>query len=693
MRPLVVALTLATAAAALRLRNLGWGLPDVEEEALPVKKAFAMWGWDSGQVTLNPQTAGWPSLSFYVHLGLQHLDYLLGRAAGRYESKLDFFVEHADPESLMIPARLVSVVAATVTIFVIVRLAQRLTHWSGTILAGLTLALSPLFIEFSQKVTPDILLTLFVALALQRIVDVRERGRRRDYVWAAVWIALGTAAKYTPLLLVACLVVAHVMRLRHEGRANRLVDRRLLLAGLVGVAAFCVASPYTVLDIVVTKRDFAYQLTHLSSGHFGHQLQGPGYWFYLAQTLPAALGWPGLCAAVAGLGIAMGRRRGVWILLSLAFLVFYGVLGALKTRNTHYMLPALLPLSLGLAALVDEIRRTTTGRKTGVALAMLFAVVTIPLGIRTFDHMQRYARPSIESQAKQFILTQLDPQAVYARELGAPVLPRDPRLTWANRAVFRRLGPEQQNRLLDRPSVRSCDIPMYMVGANASDLYYDLRHYLDFDYIVLSASTRNRYTALPDLFPRQTAFYGDLERYALLVRNFEPTKATRGLGVWIYQVTPETRRVLDDRGPLAEGFHRKFLAQVNRVDLYSFLEFAGMLAASRGNWPRAELYISALLEVTPADTRQLQLLRAATYKQRVGKLAVAAALCNEYLRSQPHDAAAHYTLATIREAEGDAPAAVAAYQRALELAGSDANGQWYAEESRRRLDALTSESP
>src|SRR5580765_5315405 len=87
---LEVALVLV--ALALRLPHLGWGLPEVEEEALPMKQALAMWGWDSGHGTLDPGVAGWPSLSFYIQLALQHLHYWIGRLSGAFANRDDYFV-------------------------------------------------------------------------------------------------------------------------------------------------------------------------------------------------------------------------------------------------------------------------------------------------------------------------------------------------------------------------------------------------------------------------------------------------------------------------------------------------------------------------------------------------------------------------------------------------------------------------
>jgi len=72
-------------ALLIRVPSLRWDFPEVEEEALPLRKAFDMWGWDQGHLVLDPQTAGWPSLSFYVHLLLQHAQYALGRITGRVD--------------------------------------------------------------------------------------------------------------------------------------------------------------------------------------------------------------------------------------------------------------------------------------------------------------------------------------------------------------------------------------------------------------------------------------------------------------------------------------------------------------------------------------------------------------------------------------------------------------------------------
>src|SRR4030095_13527831 len=110
-------LGIALFAVLVRLPHLGWGLPVVEEEALPMKKAFAMWGWDTGHIDWNPHTAGWPSLSFYLQLLVQHLHYAIGRLSGTFHDRGDYFVAHwLDPGPLLRISRGVSVLANVITV-------------------------------------------------------------------------------------------------------------------------------------------------------------------------------------------------------------------------------------------------------------------------------------------------------------------------------------------------------------------------------------------------------------------------------------------------------------------------------------------------------------------------------------------------------------------------------------------------
>jgi len=625
---------LAALALLMRLPIVRWGLPEVEEEALPVHKAFDMWGWDQGRLALDPQTAGWPALSFYIQLAVQHVQYGIGRMTGRYRDSLDFFVQHVDLDGLVTPARLVSVFAGVGIVVVGVRIARRLAGWPGALVTGLVLCSSPLLIEQSVRVTPDILLTLFSALALQSLLDVREKGRWRDSVASGAWIGLGVASKYTPVLLVPALVTAHFTGGRSRGR-------RLAVAGIASVAAFFAASPFTVINLAAARRDIPGQFVHVvTGGHFGHELQGSGPVFYLVHALPAALGWPGLVLGLGGLGLATWRRRGPWLLVAVSFAGYYAGLGALRSLHAHYVLPAVLPVALGLAGLVAELGIERSRRRAVVALALLPLVVLAPLGASDARLYRRYSRPSTTGEAKGFVMRELyRPEACFACELGGPDLPRSPTVELGGRPVLERLDPSDRERLLSRPWVYRYVINLYQTRPHGADLYYDLRHYLLFDYVIVAGSAYHRYRGLAADYPRENEFYDDLQRYCALVRHFPASPDRLGPDVWIYAVGPEARRILDDRGSLAPGFHEPYLTWIRPEDLQSFLSFTGVLATRREDWPTADLYLGTLVDVAP-EARPQMLPVLAEVKYRAGDLVGAARLCAEWLRQRPDDSQA-----------------------------------------------------
>ncbi len=392
----------------------------------------------------------------------------LGRLLGSFGDRYDYYLLQLDLTPIVLIGRSLGVAAAAGVTWVGSRLGGRLGGAVGTVLAGGMLALSPLLVNQAQLITPDILLVFFAALALSRIVDIRQRGRIGDYVLAGVWIGLSASCKYTPVLLIPILVLAHWQRRWGEGRLPGLPadapkvevddppggvsreapvgsldrppgvhplrragldDRRLWLAGLACALAFGLTSPYVVANWNVFQRDFSYQALHLGQGHIGQQ-NGSAWLFYVRDVLPRALGWPGLVLAMAGLVWASWRKRGVWLLLLLCVLVFTVMLGLLSTRFDRYLLPVLLPLALGPVGLwvcgreaaakrlpkpglvePGSRSRRSVGRGSPVQRflvpTLLILACVLPPALTTLDHHRLLARPSTLQLARLFILEEL----------------------------------------------------------------------------------------------------------------------------------------------------------------------------------------------------------------------------------------------------------------------------------------------
>lgn len=747
-----LAAALALAAMAIRLPNLGWGLPEIEEEALPLKKAFQMWGWNEGRLQLDPRTAGWPSLSFYVHLLLLHLIYWGGRLGGFFANRYDFYLLQNDLSPLVVAGRALGVTAVGGVVCIVTRLGARLAGGgAGSVsggsdrdavggslpllagaAAGGALAVSPLLYEQSRLITPDILLLLFAALAVARIVDLRERGRLRDYVWAGIWIGLGASAKYTPVLLAPALYVTHLLRLRSEAadagaagaaasatasattsaaagaaiarrrlRRLGLTDRRLLWAALACAAAFVLTSPYLLRDQTVFRKDFTSQIMHMSQGHFGQEDRGADALFYMRSALAPALGWPGLLLAAVGLAWAAWRLRGGWVAAALCLACLYLGLGFLGTKFERYMLPVLPTLALGTAGAAVWLggRLATRPRALRLAAAGLFALLVLASPAwSTWRAARTQARPSTMMLAKRYIMDVLrEPGLAFAMEAYTPALPLDNRLEMSAQPVFARLSPEQQRRLLGERHYEVVTIPMYTGMVEMAAFYYDLRHYLPIDVIVTSGAVRGRYERLPDRFPRQRAFYRDLERFTRLERAFAPGPQTSGPEIRIHRFTPEGReRLLRERGPLGPGFHREFRHALHAPHFHAFLEGIARQAYAKQYFSVADLYYQAFYETAPFAQFRPYANALVMAKLQTDQPVAARDLCREVLRREPRDAQAEALLGLALEELGETEGAIAAYERCIALgqegdagAGGAAGGEADAPAwARRQLELL-----
>lgn len=685
---LVLALVLACA-TGLRIWHLGWGLPAVEEEAFPSKVAIEMWGFDDGHAKLDPGTAGWPALSFYLQRAVQQLHYAYGKLAGHFSDPLDYYVAWlVDPSTVILLGRLSSVLCSLLLCVVAVRAGQAVAGTTGALTAGALCAVSPLLVRHAQLVEPDALVTAFSALALWQIFRVSRDGRPSDYIWAGLWIGLGTASKYTPALMSLSLFLVHLERRRQEGRPNTwlgLDDRRLGWAALTAFLSFCLASPYTLADLHVLRRDFAYQALHMRTGHFGHEQQGLGYAHYLLRVLPAALGWPAYLAGVAGLVLTArrGPRLRVALWCALPYLI---VLGSLSTHFDRYMLPVVLPLALGCAWVVDALRRRS-GRLAPVATGAALVVLLVAPVRASLDYHHLQGQQSTTEIAADWILGHMDTDTeVLATEQYGPVLPRDRRDEVRADPAFARMDSRQQRRLLDRPFVRVLTIPMYSVRTELSAYYYDLRNYLAYDWLVTSGAVRNRYLGSPERYPRQVEFYELLDELLDPAWSIRPAGRMRGPSLQVYRLDDGFRRAVRERlGPREVGHFRAFGGQLHAPHFIGFVRTVAAHAEFRERWEDAAFWWEVLAQagLDPA-TRATGTERAATIQLRLGHDRIARDLFVELSAYPPRAAVALVNLGRIAEKTGDLEAARAYYQQ---VAGSGSGGE-AAEWARRRLQGM-----
>ena len=682
-------LLLILLALAVRLPHLGWGLPAIDEEAYPARKAIEMWDFPGGRLTWDPDTAGWPALSFYAQLLQQHVQYAVGRLDGTYGDRRDYWVAWLlDPSPMILWGRALAALLSAGVVLAGAVLGRRLAGTAGCWIAGLALAASPLLVRHAQLIDPDGWVGLFAALGVLAIIGVAQDGRRRDYLLAGMWIGLGTAAKYTPLLLAISLGAVHLQRLGGEGRSRGrlgLDDGRIWLAALAAVLAFVIASPYTLLDWDVLRRDLGWQGGHLAAGHFGQTEQGPGWLHYLLRVLPAALGWPAFALGVVGLGLAARRgprhRALLWCALPLLL-----VLGALQTRFDRYMIPLLLPLAVGgaVAWKAAAARWGRPGRRALPAAGLL--VLLGPPGLATWHHHQVQALPATSVLAGAWLGAHVDPlrESVLTERYGPDLAPdlgdaleRDP--------AYAGLSAQQRSRLATRPVIGHQVIPMDSTRPELADWFYDLRAWTAYDWIVTSGGVKGRYLAEPGRFPREAAFYADLDRYAVEAARFAPGQGARGPEIRIYRLDEAGRaRLRAEGGTPSLAEHRNWYPRSHRPHLLAAAEGAGRAAAAAGRWDEAAAWAALFADLGDADQRPLARQRQAVALFHAGRSAEAEALFRQLAELPVVDLAAWGYLGVIAEQRGDPGAAAACYGEVI--ARRPDSGA--ADLARRRLAAL-----
>lgn len=559
---LALAVALAVALRAWRLRQ---GLPDFLDEAIPLKEALEMWGWETGRTDLNPRFFHYPTLSIYLHFLLQKLTFAAGWLLGRFASPADYrLLYEIDPSGVVIAARALSFAADALTVAAVWRAAERLRAGAG-LPAALLAAASPTLIETARAVHADTIMAALLAWAVERMLAWRQEGRRDQLLAAVALTGLAAGAKYTAGLLVLPLgwVVAE------RALAERALARglgRAALASAGALAAFLLSSPYVALDFGGFWRDFAYEGQHMAAGHLG-ALDRTGAAYYGRRLLvePGPLGLLLALSTLAWLrrpGPARGAAACVWLALAPQL----AALAAFRMEAARYLLPA-LPLAAALAAAGGKAALAAgAARQAGIrrparrlaALALWAALLlpTLGAGLRA----AAAGRDTTQQQARRWLEAHLTPaRDVIVMESYGPVLRNAFQQDVVRRGnSYAAASPAVRERFDAAPTWRAVTLPMAVSGRlgvvlerpgapprtatvfpNASalnEVFYEPALLAGVDWFIASGAVERRYRGDRPRYPRQNAFYDLLAARAERAAVFAPGGGVGGPEITIWRL-------------------------------------------------------------------------------------------------------------------------------------------------------------
>lgn len=548
-------LALAAATILLRTWHLDHGLPWFEEEALPFRKSFTLWGWDGGGHQWNPDYFNYPSLTLYLQHALQALHYLVGRLGGAFASTADYYLAfHTDPTVHVVLARLLGVAADTATVLAVWLLGERWRRGLGLV-AGVVVAVAPTMIFHGRAVFTDTVMTAFVMGSVVAALRWHDDGARRHLVGAAILAGLAAGAKYPGALALAPLAVLVLLR---DGprRAAYLVPILALLAG----AVFLVTTPYAVLDRAAFVRDFGFERGHMAAGHLG-RASGPVLTSLLA-LLGRNLGWLLLPAGLLGLLAAVVRARGkdrdatalALAAVAVPYLVMFGSFTMFADRYAVVLLPPLALLGCRFGAGLLE-RVPAAGRSAALGVGVLAALVwpaAAGLG------QAASGGETTRQQAGDWLAANVGARAFVMQEEYGPNLLTHRHFNLPRAELVAAASPSRREAFEGRTYHRAVTIPMMVSGKigivhkrgpdehreivlwpdawDFNAVFYDRQYYMAADFVVTSSGMSDRYREDRRRFPVQNALYAWLEATGRVVARFAPEGRVSGPIITVYDL-------------------------------------------------------------------------------------------------------------------------------------------------------------
>ena len=259
----------AVIALALRLNNIGFGLPslyDPDEPLFMVKAATLL-----SQETLNPRWFGHPaSTTIYLTAAIQAVVFAVGAVTGRYGSVNDFIAAaYGDPSLVFLPVRIVMATLGAACVGLTFLLGKRLFDTSVGIVAAMLLALNSLHIAWSQVIRSDVQASAFMLGTLLVALRLAETGRAKHAIWAGLLTGFAIATKWPAATVFAGVIGAALYGGLKNGGGWRQGIRLLTVAALSSIAGLFLASPYIFIDYPTVLANLSGEARPFHVGHTG----------------------------------------------------------------------------------------------------------------------------------------------------------------------------------------------------------------------------------------------------------------------------------------------------------------------------------------------------------------------------------------------------------------------------------------
>ncbi len=547
-----------------------WGIKGSLPINMSDEEVYVVGALRVGRGDLNPHDFNNPSLIIYLDFIAFGFYFLVGHAAGLFNSLNDFKDSfYRDPTPFYLLARIITAAFGTASLFLLYKLVYWMRGKQTALIAALLLALFPFHVYMSHSAKCDTAMVFFVLLSLLFLVKYYDENRRRYFIAGCLFCGLAVSTKYTAAPLVLACVLSELLK------PQRLNLRRLWRTALTSLAlvsaGFLAATPYALLDVKTFYGDLVFLLSKSGTQWFGWEGRGIGLFEYPFRVFPAASGWTIYLFAIAGIFLyrwIMDRKE--WLVFSYPIILFL-LLSSTRHVSPNYALPlypfmcilASIPIAGALGKMVHLYSR-------GLFLAIAVSIPLLAVVVSDHNAATRDTRLIAKDWIEEHIGTD---RKIAAESYGPPLVPNDamvrdilshihdperggqfryylehargkkyyvyvfPLFEAADRkpADHEDYASDEERRRYSKPNASSYD-------------YSEVKR--NFDYMILSGSVFSRFKAFPLLYPKQNEFYRQLDSNDFLLKEFTNHDKSTEKRTVLEKLLDERFGFVDHQGPV-----------------------------------------------------------------------------------------------------------------------------------------------
>ncbi|MFH1154106.1 MAG: glycosyltransferase family 39 protein [Pseudomonadota bacterium] len=402
-------LLILTVGGFFRFYGLMTGLPysfHVDEWHI-INDSLEMYSHNS----LRPPTFDYPSLLYYLHVGLAAL-------IGWFQAPSLY--------SLHIAGRITSAFFGTVSIGAVYLLGRGAYGKQVGLLAAALFACTVTALREAHFATIDTLNALFIILSVHALIRITAEGGLKHYLLAGIFIGLAAGTKYNGFLLTMPLFLAHVLRdIPASNSLQELIRNcwqkwwirvwqgHFLWSVMAMVVVFLVTTPFACLDPIHFVLFVGGKLLRCWAGvvAWNHHYFGTlPYVYYITNLLFWGMGPLLEAAGLSGMLYLLVRRRKPNLVIASWTLLYFALVGIWFNKAARYALPMLPFLAVGAAVLLVETKAylSNCNRRIWASAWVLLIAAVLGSGLLySMAYLRIYAYPHTGIQALRWSLANI----------------------------------------------------------------------------------------------------------------------------------------------------------------------------------------------------------------------------------------------------------------------------------------------